>query len=233
MQLSFLDQEEINTSSSCPKCGCNKWIVKTEEGKISILLGSTTILKVSVLCADCQKRIPKLRWTLEVAEIVARKKSEYKPSFRKRYGFILFLIFLFVIIIGYATLTTVIDHRTVMKNASENFAKCYDNEKQALWYNDLKAGDFILCNKQYTDDLQVYEIYNIGTDTITLKAYQQYIPLEKVTEIEDLNKVRLGQGTATEYLVKTKYFRRGILEEVSDDVGGPNNYYIKQIKKNK
>lgn len=227
----IIDQVEINVSSACPKCGAGTWFVNTMEGEVSVLFGSTTQVKAEVVCAECGKRIRKSLWPIEVVDLVAQKNKEFKPSFFKRFGFMIILLSLFIVLVSYVVIDAVLDHKKLMYNAHTNFAKCYDSKIKEEWYNGLDAGDFILANKNYNEPAQVFRIRSIDDKVVVLDAFKQYISGDDYQELESLNELKLGEGDFTEYRVKKKHFMRGILEEESDNMGGPRNMYIKQIRK--
>lgn len=224
----LLDQVELDASFICPKCGSDKWLLNTVETQSSVLLGYATAVKASVVCKGCAKRIAPKYQSSEIRQLAASKDKEFKPSFLKRYGFIILLLVLFVGLMSYATIDTILDHNKVVNDAKENFARAYGEEAQKMWLENVQPGDFVLCNKNYHDPATVFQIKEIKEDIVVLTEFEQFVPRTDFEDIDKLSQLTLGTGNSRDVEISKRNFNRNIIE-LDDD--SRNNLRIQQIRK--
>ncbi len=226
----LIDQVELEALYKCPKCGSDKWLLNTTETRMSVLFGSTTAVKAGVFCAGCSKRIAGKRLSTEIIQLIRDKDNHFKPSFTKRFGFIIVLVALFVGIISYATISTVSDHNKVVKDASENFTKAYGEQAQKAWLENIQTGDFLLCSKNYNDPAIVFEVKEVTQDSVVMLRFDQTVDRSDFDDLSKLNQLTLGTGNSIDVSVSRKYFLRNIIELDGDS---RNNLSVQQIKKTK
>lgn len=229
-ERTLLDQVELDATFSCSKCGSDKWLLNTVETKVSVLLGNTRMVKASVVCKGCEKKIAKKYLSSSISDLAASKEKEFKLSFLKRFGFIILLLVLFTGIMSYAIIDTVVDHNRVVKDAKENFAKAYGVEAKQVWLENIQPGDFILCNKDYYDPARVFEVKEIKEDSLVLTEFEQTIPRSEFEDVDKLNQLVLGTGDSREMEIGRRNFNRNIIEI---DDSGLNNLMVQQIRKKK
>lgn len=191
---------------------------------------STTTVRVDVVNQTTNKKIEKNKWDNQTLKLADLKKQEHQPSFFQRIGKVCLVAIVVLAILGFVLLQTVSDHKKTIENGIVNFSKAYETESQAAWINGLAKGDFILANKQYDDPAQVFKIESFTDSTVVLEAFDQFIPLGEYEELDKLNSLILGNTNSEKFVVKLKFFKKGILEDISDDTS-LSNKYIKQIKK--
>lgn len=226
----LLDQVELDALSTCTKCGSDKWLLNTVETRTTVLLGSSTQVKAVVICEGCSKRIVKKYLNSEILQLAASKDNEFKPSFLKRFGFLILLLVLFAGIISYATLDTVLDHNKVVKDAKENFSKAYGEEARKIWLDNVQPGDFLLCNKDYYDPATVFQVKEINPGVVRLIEFEQFVPRSDFEDLDILNQLTLGTGNSREVEITRINFDRNIIA-LDDD--SRNDLRIQQIRKNK
>lgn len=229
-ERTLLDQVELDATFSCSKCGSDKWLLNTVETKASVLLGNTRMVKASVVCKGCEKRIAKKYLSSSIRDLAASKEKEFKPSFLKRFGFIILLLVLFTGIMSYAIIDTVVDHNRVVKDAKGNFAKAHGVEAKQVWLENIQPGDFILCNKDYYDPARVFKVKEIKEDSLVLIEFEQTIPRSEFEDVDKLNQLVLGTGDFREIEISRRNFNRNIIEI---DDSGLNNLMVQQIRKKK
>lgn len=226
----LLDQVELDASFTCSKCGSDKWLLNTIETKTSALFGSTTQVKAIVVCKGCSKRIAKKYQNTEIRQLAASKDKEFKPSFMKRFGFIILLLVLFVGIMSYATIDTILDHKRVVDAAKGNFSKTYGQDAKKEWLDNIQPGDFILCNKDYYDPARVFQIKEITSDSLIITEFEQSVPRADFEDVDKLNQLVLGTGDSHDIGISKRDFIRNIIA-LDDD--SRNNLMIQQIRKKK
>ncbi|PXV68869.1 hypothetical protein CLV62_101134 [Dysgonomonas alginatilytica] len=227
-ERTLVDQVELDATFSCPKCGSDKWLLNTVETKASVLLGNTRMVKAVVVCKGCEKRIAKKYQSSSIRDLAASKEKEFKPSFLKRFGFIILLLVLFTGIMSYAIIDTVVDHNRVVKNAQENFAKAYGQDAKKVWLENIQPGDFILCNKDYYDPARVFQVKEVKEDILILTEFEQSVPRSEFEDVDKLNQLVLGTGDSRDIEIRRKDFNRNIIELDGDS---RNNLMIQQIRK--
>lgn len=202
------------------------------EVSISALLGliSSKTIRVDVINLTTDKKIAKQYWDNETLQLATQLKQKHQPTFFQKWGKILLVTTIILAAMAFGISRLVADRKNTISNATENFATCYEPEIKQSWLDGLSTGDFILANKQYDDPAQVFKIQSFTDSTVVLQAFDQFIPLGGYEELDKLNALVLGNTGSNEFVVKLKYFKKGILEDVSDNVG-LSNQYIKQIKK--
>lgn len=229
-QTTLLDQVELDASFVCPKCQSGKWLLRTEETTTSLFFKSMWQVRAKVVCEGCGKRISKKYWNSELRQLAASKEAEFKPSFMKRFGFFIILISLFVGLMSYAILDAVLDHNKVVKNAKENFAKAYGDDAKMVWLENIQAGDFVLCNKDYYDPAIVFQVKEVKPDVLVLAQFEQTVPRTDFEDVDKLRQLTLGTGESHDIEISRRNFNRNIIE-LDDD--SRNNLRIQQIRKKK
>lgn len=226
----LLDQVELEASFICSKCGSDKWLLNTVETKASVLFGSMTLVKADVVCKGCSKKIAKKFQNTDILQLKESKEKEFKPSFLKRFGFMILLLTLFIGIVSYATIDAVLDHNKVVKDAKENFSKAYGEEARKVWLENIQQGDFVLCNNSYYDPAIVFQIKEIMQDTLVLVEFEQSVSRDDFEDLSKLNQLDLGTGNSHEIKISRRNFNRNIIELDEDS---RNNLTIQQIRKRK
>lgn len=230
---SLLERKEVMLATPCSCC-------KNAVGNINIIKIDVTALfrivhqrniRVDLTCAACNKNIKSKFWNEQIKFLVKEKKKEYKLSFFKKYGrslgLVVGILILFFCILIFQNLSTLF-------NASQNFSKAYGVEASKKWYEALENCDFLLCNKNYKDDAQVFQIVNISGDEVVVKAFDQYFSYGSYEELGKLNKLPLGDAPfVLKKIQKGILMKNGYVKDVSESVLSLNYLNIVQIRKAK
>lgn len=226
----LLDQVELDASFICSKCGSDKWMLNTVETKASALFGSMTLVKAVVVCKGCSKKIAKNYQNTDILQLAASKEKEFKPSFRKRFGLIILLLALFVLVVTIPTVQAILEHKKLEKDAKENFSKTYGVDKVRAWLENIQPGDFLFCNKEYDEPAIVFQVKELMPDTLILTEFEQTVSRDDFEDLNKLNQLDLGTGNSREIKISRRNFNRNIIELDEDS---RNNLTIQQIRKRK
>lgn len=216
----------------CPKCQStvgNVNVVHVEISLFSVLRQPK--IQVGLTCKACNKKILSKYWDENIISLVKAKREQYKLSFFQRHGIPLgIVVVLFVLFSGTFIYLNVLPSF----NASKNFTEAYGVEASRKWYENLTDGDFLLCNKNYKDAAQVFQIVSISEDEVEVKAFDQYFPYESYSKLAQFKELPLGDAPYVSMKIqKEVLMKHGYVKDISE--GGLSLKYLNivQIRKAK
>lgn len=230
-----LIEERIILPALCKACGANEGKLIISHIKIrSILWMSSTVCRADVVCAKCGKKYPKSNYGDEIRQIIKERKIEYKPSFLKRHGIIVFgIIVLFALIIGFFVSASI--SKKERMTANENYATTHTQTDRVQWLQNLQPGDVVLArrgNAPYDAPATVFILKSVEESTITFDAYKNdTIPYEEYRDLSKMKAHSFGTGTSEAWIANksTFYKTEQLVSAETDDY--LNLYLVLQVVK--
>ena len=225
----------VSNKQKCPKCGHDMLVITINHIKSVGAFGLIRREKLvaSGRCEKCNKKTSKKNWDASTIQLVEQKMQELQPSFMRRIGTILITLGIVV-----ALMTYVMTGNMRQGWAGEkNFTEAYGSDASQKWYKNLQVGDYLLCNKYYSDPAEVFQIESISETSVTLKAFDQSFEYGTYEKLNQLDKLPLGNTSHKTFVVHKKpLFKLGQLKDISKNelaIPPKDTYSIMQIKKSR
>ncbi|KFC58050.1 hypothetical protein FEM08_31180 [Flavobacterium gilvum] len=159
---------------------------------------------------------------------------EYKPSFLKTYGIIVFaLTVLFALAIG--LLVSVYNSKKESEKANENYATTYTQTDRTKWLHNLQPGDVVLARRNsapYNSPATVFKLKSVEENTITFDAYyNDSIPYDDYKDLSKMKVHSFGTGTSELWVANKNVFYKTeqLVSAKTDDY--LNSYIVTQVVK--